>query len=541
MEKNQKKLLVILSIFIAIFTASLVFRTFQNDTYFNIAIGKHLLENGIDMKEHFTWAADDLYYSHSHWLFDIIIYVIYNAFGFTGLYISTIILSISIAITLFVLSSKLSKSPIISFFVTLFSIYIIKDCFTARSQIVSFFFFVIEIYCIEKFIDTNKLKYAIIIIAGSIIVANMHAATWPLILILFLPYIASSLCNICTSKFIYTQCIKNLERKIAKLPETSKKIAEYQKDIEDYKRIINERKSEYAEYKVVRKNNYNTKNLIILMIIVALTGLITPIHGTPYTYIIKSMFGPSNFENGAISINYINEMKPIVPVNSIAFLLFTIVLVAFLIFVPSKIRTEHGFLLAGLYLMALTSSRYVYLLVLIGTYVLVELISYTTKLLIKDDIDILERIMVHPIAIGALIILFVPHSLSTLIARSQKQFVDEKAYPIAAVEYIKENIDYKNMRIYNSYNFGSYLMLHDIPVFIDSRLDVYCSEFNDTDIFRDFIYLQNGHEHYDDILDKYDCTHVLLQNDEIAYKYMIKDISYDVLYEDEYFTLFERN
>lgn len=540
-EKNQKKLLIILSIVVAIFTIGVVFRTLQNDTFFNIAIGEHLLENGIDMKEHFTWADNDLYYTHSHWLFDIIIYLVYNSFGFTGIYISTIILSCIISITLFLLSSKRSKSPIVAFVLTLFSVYIIADSFTPRSQIISFFFFIIEIYCIEKFIETNKLKYAIILIVGSILVANIHAATWPLILVLFMPYIAASACNLLTSKFIYSQLIKRLDKKIKKLPETSKKIAEYQKDIEDYRRIIEERKSQYLEYKVIRKENYNTRNLIILMIIISLTGLITPIHDTPYTYILKSMFGPSNFNDGSISINYIAEMQPIVPVSNAAFLLFTIIFIGFLAFLPTKIKTEHGLLMAGLYLMSLTSGRYIYLLVFLGTYVLTDLITYATNLLIPDDIKILEKILLHPVAIFLLFFMVVPYTSLQLVKRSEISYVNESLYPTKAVEYIKENIDYENMRIYNSYNYGSYLMLHDIPVFIDSRLDVYCSEFNDTDIFKDYIQVSSGKVHYDDVFDKYDFTHILLYKDELLYKYLVKDISYDVIYEDEYFALFTKN
>ena len=129
MEKKQKKLIVILSLAITIFTIGIVFKTFQNDTFFNIAIGKHILENGIDMQEHFTWAEDDLYYSHSHWLFDIVTYLIYNQFGFLGIYLSIIIFTTVIGITLFILLTKRNKSPIISFFITLMSLYIIKDCF----------------------------------------------------------------------------------------------------------------------------------------------------------------------------------------------------------------------------------------------------------------------------------------------------------------------------------------------------------------------------------------------------------------------------
>ena len=189
MNKTQKKLIFILSIVIAIFTIGIVGKTFQNDTFFNISIGKYILENGIDMKEHFSWVPDNLDYGYSHWAFDVICYLIYNVFNFLGIYIFVIILSIITSVTLFILLSKRSKSPIISFLVTILSIYIVNDAFTARSQLVSFLCFIIEIYCIEQFIETNKKSYGILLIIQSIIIANFHAATWPLVLVLFLPYI----------------------------------------------------------------------------------------------------------------------------------------------------------------------------------------------------------------------------------------------------------------------------------------------------------------------------------------------------------------
>ncbi len=539
MNKTHKKLLIIFSILIAIFSFGIVFKTFQNDTFFNIAIGKHILENGIDMKEHFCWVNDDLYYTHSHWIFDIIIYLIYNSFGFTGIYISIIILTIFTSIALLLFLYKRNKSPIISFFITLLTMYIVRDCFTARSQIISFVCFIIEIFCLEQFIETNKKRYAITLILASIIVANFHAATWPLLLVLFMPYVAASLCNICTSKTIYSICIKRLEKKITKLPKDSTKIESYKKDIEDYKRIMNERKSEYENYKVVRGSSYNTKNLIILMIIVALTGLLTPTHGTPYTYIIKSMLGESNFENN-LSIDFISEMQPIAPICNLAFIVFTVVLLAFLIFLPTKIKTEHGFLIAGLYIMALSSGRYVYLLVLLGSFVLNDLMTQATNLLIRDDIESLENFFSHPIPAVVSFVLILIFSTSMFLDITDTNYVDEELYPVAAVEYIKENLDYKNIRIYNSYNNGSYLMLNEIPVFIDSRLDVYCSEFNNTDIFYDFIQVSNTNKHYDEIFEKYDFTHILLQTDDRVQQFLCRDENYNVIYEDDYYILYEK-
>ena len=539
MKINYKKLLIVFSIAITIFSIGIVYKTLQNDTFFNIAIGKHILENGIDMKEHFCWVDDDLYYTHSHWIFDIIIYLLYNSFGFTGIYVTTILFTVFTSMALFLFLCKRNHSPVISFFITLMSIYLVRSSFTARSQIISFVCFIIEIFCIEQFIETNKKRYALTLIIISIIVANFHAATWPLILVLFMPYVVSGLSNTLSSKNIYRMCIKRLQRKINKLPKNSDKIAIYEKDIADYERIIADRKSEYADYKIVRQKNYNTRNLIILMIIIAFTGLLTPTHGTPYTYIIKSMFGESNFENN-LSIDYILEMQPTVPISNIAFIVFTVILISFLIFLPTKLKTEHGFLLAGLYIMALSSNRYIYLLVFLGSFVLNDLITQATNLLIKDDIEALEKFFSNTIC-GIITIAFISiFSVSTFLDTIQCSYVDQKEYPVAAVKYIKENLDYKNIKIFNSYNNGSYLMLYDIPVVIDSRLDVYCSEFNDTDIFYDFIKVTTGEKNYKEVFNKYNFTHILLKPSEKIQQYICEDSNYNIIFEDKNYILYEK-
>lgn len=538
MEKKQKKIVIIFSILIGIFSIGIVGKTFQNDTFFNISIGKYILENGIDMKEHFSW-IQGLTYTYSHWAFDIIMYLIYNNFGFTGIYISIILFSILINIVLFNLLTKRGKQPVIAFIITLISAYIIRSCYTARSQIVSFLCFIVEIYCIEKFIETNKKRYAVLLIVLSIIVANFHAATWPMYLVLFLPYFASAFFNFISPKNRYVLLKKRYQNKLKNVPKDSKKARKYEIKVNYYADILE--KIEPPKYeKMVRRENYNIKNLVILFVIICFTGLITPIHDTPYTYVIKSMFGESNFENNA-SVDFIMEMQPITPAYSTDLVVFLIILLAFLIFMPTKLKLEQGFLILGLLLMTIISARYVYLLVFLGSYVLMDLITQCIAKFIPEDMQKLENILVSKkgiIILSILIILFVlPEFLEIIV----EDYVDEELYPVGAVEYIKENLDYKNMRIYNSYNNGSYLMLNEIPVFIDSRLDVYCSEFNDTDVFYDFTQVSLGKVNYEDVFKKYDFTHILIYNTDIIYNYIKLDHNYKVLYEDENFTLYERN
>ena len=64
---NKKRVFNIIAIVsIVIFAFSITPITLQNDTYYTVAIGKHILENGIDMKDPFSW-HENLPYTYPHW------------------------------------------------------------------------------------------------------------------------------------------------------------------------------------------------------------------------------------------------------------------------------------------------------------------------------------------------------------------------------------------------------------------------------------------------------------------------------------------
>ena len=175
MEENKttdisKKSLIVFSIVVAIFSIGLPLKEFQNDTFFNISIGKYILKNGIDMQEHFTWVKDVTYYTYSHWAFDILISLIYDIGNYAGIYIFVILFTIFTNVSLFILTYKRYKSPFVSLIITLSSTFFIRTCYTARSQLLSFVCFLYEIYAIEQYIDTGKKKYAIYIFILSIII-----------------------------------------------------------------------------------------------------------------------------------------------------------------------------------------------------------------------------------------------------------------------------------------------------------------------------------------------------------------------------------
>ena len=80
------------------------------------------------------------------------------------------------------------------------------------------------------------------------------------------------------------------------------------------------------------------------------------------------------------------------------------------------------------------------------------------------------------------------------------------------LQYFNDNnININDVRLYNEYNYGSYLLYKNIPVFIDSRADLYAPEFNNgRDIFMDFIKSSNLDIWFENVFKKYDITHVIL-------------------------------
>ena len=185
---NDVKFKILAVILIIILCIAITPITFQNDTYYTIKIGEHIQNYGIDMMDPYSWHKG-LSYTYPHWLYDLLTYKIYSHFGFMGIYVATCILSCILGLSIFFVNSKLSKSKIISFFVTVGTMCLLKDFIAARAQLVTFILFIFIIYFIEKFLESKKIKYGIGIILISILIANLHVAVWPFLFILFLPYI----------------------------------------------------------------------------------------------------------------------------------------------------------------------------------------------------------------------------------------------------------------------------------------------------------------------------------------------------------------
>ena len=549
-DKEKKKILskdvkfnLIAIILIAIFCIALTPVTLQNDTFYTIKIGEHISQYGVDMQDPFSW-HEDLAYTYPHWGYDLITYYIYDAFGMTGIYITTCILSAILGISIYLVNTKLAKNKVFSFFITIGAMYLLRSYICARAQLVTFILFILTIYFIEQFLETKKKRYVAGLVIIPILIANLHVAVFPFYFVLYLPYIAEYLIAILAETVFYRKLkIAKLKNKIKKLTkkqdnEKLEKVKQELKELEEnVDKIKIKRTKELKDpYKIKLEKNKNVKWLIIIMIICLLTGFLTPLGTTPYTYLIKTMQGNTT--------QNINEHLPMTLSKDTDVICTLIIFLSLLIFTKSKIRMSDLFMLGGLTYLMLASRRQVSMFAIAGSVILNRLIMNLANIYDKEmPKRALETITKK---VGILVITALTLGLSIYFAKDKldDKYIDETAYPVAACDYILQNIDLGTARFYNEYNYGSYMLFRGIPVFIDSRADLYSPEFSnkEEDIFSDFIDTSSIGKFYEDIFEKYQITHVITYENSKMNMIITKtkDPNYKELYKDDYFVVYER-
>lgn len=539
-DKNSIRFTIMAVILIAIFCFAISPVTLQNDTFYTIKIGEHILQNGIDMKDPFSW-HENLQYTYPHWLYDVVIYLVYSIGGQVGIYISTIVLSIALGLTMYLVNIKLTKNKLTSFVLTIGAMYLLRNYIAARAQLATFILFILTVYFIEMFLETKKKRYVVGLIIIPIIIANVHLAVFPFYFVLYLPYIAEYMIYILshTEIIVVNAKIDRLNKKILKTTnedEIQKIKDEINRLEQKNEKTINKKEKINANpYKIKIRGNNNVKALIIIMIICLFTGFLTPLGTTPYTYLIKTMQGTTTHN--------ISEHLPLTLVDNLEFMCTLVLFIAILTFTDTKIRLSDLFMLGGLVLLTFYTRRQFSMFTLICVIILNRLIN---ALLDKYDPEGCKKAIKKMTTITGMIVticLVLTISVIQYKPKMNDHFIDEKSYPVEAATYILDNLDINNIKLYNEYNYGSYLIFRGIPVFIDSRADLYAPEFNPgVEVFNDYMNLSGMNiDNVEEKLDEYGITHMLMYKKSKLRRFVEQNTEkYNLLYEDDNFCLFER-
>lgn len=478
------------------------------------------------------------------------------------IYLSTIILASILGILIYCINNKLTKNKLISFIISMFSIYLLKDFIAARAQLVTFILFALTILFIENFLESKKKWYLLGIVLISIAIANVHVAVWPFFFVLFLPYIAEYIIALVVEKNIIQRLkvfnkkdiVKSLEKKIAKQKDEVKKEVLKQKlekakeslllEQEKFENVIEKSKQlREKPYKIKVKKENATLWLVLVMIICVFTGLLTPLGDVPYTYLGKTMQG-----NTTASIS---EHLPLTLYNNKETMVVLALLLFMLIFTDTKIKLRDLFMITGLTYLSFMSRRQVSLLVLIGGFIFSKLLTYLVEKYDEEGSKKFTQFMTTMIGRICTIAIVILVAFAIYKPKINNKYINSSSYPVEASTWMLENLDVQNIRLYNEYNYGSYLLFRGIPVFIDSRADLYAPEFNGSkneegkyegrDIFSDYINISSIGTYYETKFEQYDITHVIVVKRAKLNMFLSRNSEYKELYSDDNFVIYERN
>ena len=278
--------------------------------------------------------------------------------------------------------------------------------------------------------------------------------------------------------------------------------------------------------------------------IAALTGFLNPAGTGAYTYLIKTLQG-----NTTASIN---EHLPLTLIENKEFAIAIIIYLLVLIFTDVKIRLSDLFMLGGITFLSFNSRRQVSMFAIFCGPILANLIAYLVAKYDAKTFNKIEKWVSGWFGTIVVLCLTIIGCTNLIKPTLREDYVDENSYPVEASDWILENLDIENMRLYNEYNYGAYLLHRGIPVFIDSRCDLYTPEFNGEynketkeyengrDIFSDALNIPGLSVNYKNQFEEYEISHIILYEDSKLAMVLEKDSEYKRIFYEGNFKIFER-
>lgn len=258
-------------------------------------------------------------------------------------------------------------------------------------------------------------------------------------------------------------------------------------------------------------------------------------------------------------MNYIAEHQAVTLIHHLPLLLVLGLIISIIFSNKIKITLRDVFMLIGMSVLSLISYKQ-FPLFFICTMCIINKLCFMimTKrknnkkreeniLEKKKKVNVISKIKKIPskmltlkgmIYILLLIIIFMLLGYRDIVA---KDYVDKRAYPVEAAQWIKENLDIEKIKLFNDFNYGSYLLFEGIPVFIDGRADVYDPKFNgkEDDSFLAYMLASSGQIWYEDVIYNYDISHIITYANSNFNIVLEQNEKNKMIYNDGIFVIYE--
>ena len=476
---NKRVIINIVFIVILSFLAiSFTIKTIDIDMFFSIKLGENTITDGFSNIDTLTYHKN-LKYINVRYLYNILVYKIYNTYSFDGIYIFAMICNIvNFNLIYFIIYKLTNKNSKIAFIFTGISIFLSHEYLYARTINISLTLFLLEFYSINKILETNHKKYYFIMIILPVLLVNIHGSLFLIFFIFYVPFVA-----------------------------------------------------EYLIFKFSKKKDFdsrNYENLFKLGIINFFEGLISPCGIMPYKLPFLIILGKS--------IISIKELQ----VGSFYMMLSSIISLGMITVIITEDEKMHNYLFVFMLdvLSLLIKRAFLYfatiqiivLAIIFSNYINNNKGSFFYKLYRKNLIIYLN--MAIYIVIAIIVFNF----------NYNKDYIDETRYPVKATQFLLENVNLNEKKLFNGFNSGSYLEFNDIKTFMDGRSEIFESNYNNTTILKDYIdACITIKVNYKNFIKKYKFDILLIDKSFKIYEEIKNDEKSNLItiYEDEQFIIYE--
>ncbi|MCX7745657.1 MAG: hypothetical protein N2645_02035 [Clostridia bacterium] len=477
----RKKILLLLC-FLAVYIPLVPIKPISDsDTFFHLAVGQYIYENWVPLTDPFS--IHHLNYTTHEWLSELFFYSIYKNTGYTGLYILQYVFVLITFLLLYRLNSYLGKDKGFILAFTAVQNFILSILFAViRPWLFSSLIFIFEIYLLEYYVRNKEKKVLYGLPVLSVLLANFHAGTFPFFFVIMVPYLLEIGINKRFGRIEAAAYFEN--RKVLLLPLAGS-----------------------------------------AALSVAAGGL------NPYGFDAVKYFMLTYFSD--ITSNVTEWSSPDFHSLTGIVLFFIIGLTIFILSASkSRIQLSHMLLLMGTLYMSLSAVRYIsYFIIAAGMVIAAQTRDMELKRWkgIRGEISQFTK---HSYVVYAMVVLITFLYLTGVLFHGRKT-VDYSNFPVRAAAYLKKNTDYKNIRMYNEYNVGGYLMFNGIKVFVDSRADLYVPEYNPgCTVLKDYRDTYFGRAYYKEVFQKYRIEYVLVYKGGLVDLLLQRDQSCRLLCED---------
>jgi hypothetical protein len=279
---------------------------------------------------------------------------------------------------------------------------------------------------------------------------------------------------------------------------------------------------------------YKKSGLLISLGIMFVAGFLNPYGIDAMTYLFKSYGYPeiSNYVSEMLSPN-VNTIM-----GGIVFGALLVVALIYIIYRKGTTKWRYILLTLGTAYMALSSVRNFNFFVICGLFPLAYYLK-DFELQIKQNDATPKILLLRKILIGLIMAITIFGFFNA--ANFSQQTNAEYNYMRDTINFIYEENQAAPVILYTGYYDGNIAEFLGIPSYIDTRADVFVKKNNKkSDVMKEYILLQTGFLYYKDFLDRYQFTHLIVTRNDILYTYLRHDQDYQISFSNEKYTLFEK-